>query len=70
MLSPVLDEVAAAMGYSAKITKVDIMDPRDFAAKFSVQSIPTIIFMKDGEVKETRTGVMMKDAIIDTLNSL
>ena len=70
MLSPVLDEVAAEIGDAAKITKVDVMAERELAMKFSIRAVPTLIFMKDGEVKETKTGIMMKDAIIEKLNSL
>jgi thioredoxin 1 len=69
MLSPVLDEVAAESGDTAKVTKVDVMDQRDLAMKFGIRAVPTLIFMKDGEVKETKTGIMMKDAIIEKLKS-
>ncbi|MDA7926674.1 thioredoxin [Verrucomicrobiales bacterium] len=69
MLSPVLDEVAAEIGETAKVTKVDVMDQRELAMKFNVRAVPTLVFMKDGEIKETKTGIMMKDAIIEKLNS-
>ena len=70
MLSPVLDEVAAEIGDDAKVTKVDVMAERELAMKFGIRAVPTLIFMKDGVVKETKTGIMMKDAIIEKLNSL
>ncbi len=70
MLSPVLDEVAADLGGSAKVTKVDVMQERELAMKFGVRNVPTLVFMKGGEVKETKVGIMMKDDIIAKLNSL
>ncbi|NLT69993.1 MAG: thioredoxin [Verrucomicrobiaceae bacterium] len=70
MLSPVLDEVAAQLGDTAKVTKVDVMAQRDLAMRFGIRAVPTLIFMKDGEVKETKTGIMMKDAIVQKLQSL
>jgi thioredoxin 1 len=70
MLSPVLDEVAAQVGDTAKVTKVDVMAHRDLAMRFGIRAVPTLIFMKDGEVKETKTGIMMKDAIVQKLQSL
>ncbi len=70
MLAPVLDEVAAEVGETAKVTKVDVMAERDLAMKFGIRAVPTLIFMKGGEVKETKTGIMMKDAIIEKLQSL
>jgi thioredoxin 1 len=70
MLSPVLDEVAAEIGSEAVVAKVDVMAERDLAMKFGVRAVPTLVFMKDGEVKETKTGIMMKDDIISKLKSL
>lgn len=70
MLAPVLDEVAAEVGDTAKVTKVDVMEQRELAMKFGIRAVPTLIFMKDGEIKETKMGLMMKDAIIQKLNSL
>jgi len=70
MLAPVLDEVAGEVGETAKVTKVDVMDQRDIAMKFGIRAVPTLIFMKDGEVKETKTGIMTKDALIEKLQSL
>ena len=70
MLAPVLDEVATEVGDTAKITKVDVMNNRELAMKFSIRAVPTLIFMKDGEIKETKTGIMSKDAIIQKLESL
>lgn len=70
MLAPVLDQVAAELEGKAKITKVDVMANRELALKFGIRAVPTLIFFKDGEVKETKTGVMMKDALIEKLTSL
>lgn len=69
MLAPVLDEVAAELGDTAKVTKVDVMAQRDLAMKFGIRAVPTLIFMKDGEIKETKTGIMGKDALIEKLQS-
>lgn len=70
MLAPVLDQVAEEIGDRAKVAKVDVMTNRDLAAKFRITAVPTLIFMKDGEVKETKTGIMMKDAIVQKLCDL
>ncbi len=70
MLAPVLDEVAAQLGERAKITKVDVMANRELAVKYGVRAVPTLLFLKDGEVKVTKVGTMAKDAIVDTLDSL
>ena len=70
MLSPVLDEIAGELGDTAKVTKVDVMTERELGMKFGIRAVPTLIFMKDGEVKKTQTGIMGKDAIISELQAL
>ena len=50
MLSPVLDEVAQELDGKAKVTKVDVMNQRDLAMEYGVRAVPTLVFMKGGEV--------------------
>lgn len=70
MLSPVIDELAQEFEGKAKICKVNSDEEQDLAVKFGVRSIPTIIFMKDGEVVDTMIGAASKQAFVDKLNSL
>ena len=50
MLGPVLDKVAAEIGDTAVIAKVNVEEAQDIAAKFGVRSIPAIFILKNGEV--------------------
>ena len=70
MLSPVIDELAAEFDGKAKVCKVNSDEEQDLAVKFGVRSIPTILFMKDGEVVDTMIGAASKQAFADKLNSL
>ncbi len=70
MLAPVIDELAQEFDGKAKICKVNSDEEQDLAVKFGVRSIPTIIFMKDGEVVDTMIGAASKQAFVDKLNSL
>ncbi|MEI8039446.1 MAG: thioredoxin [Verrucomicrobiota bacterium] len=56
MLGPVLDQVSSELGAQAKIGKVNIDDARDLAVKYSVRSIPLLLFFKNGEVKDQVVG--------------
>jgi len=69
MLSPVIDELAAEFDGKAKVCKVNSDEEQDLAVKFGVRSIPTILFMKDGEVVDTMIGAASKQAFADKLNS-
>lgn len=70
MLAPVIDELAAEFDGKAKICKVNTDEEQDLAVEYGVRSIPTMIFLKDGEVKDTLVGAQSKQVIVDKLNSL
>lgn len=70
MLAPVIDELAKDFDGKAKICKVNSDEEGELAGKFGVRSIPTILFMKDGEVVDQMIGAASKQAFTDKLNSL
>ena len=55
MLSPVIDEIAEETP-ALKVGKVNVDDEPELAAAFGVQSIPTVVIIKDGEIKEISVG--------------
>ncbi|MCU7667103.1 thioredoxin [Bacillus thuringiensis] len=63
MLAPVLDELDSRMGDEAKITKVNVDENPETAAKFGVMSIPTLLVIKDGSVVDTLVGVKPIDVL-------
>jgi len=65
--TPILEEVAAAIGDAAKIGKVDVDANPQVAAKYRVMSIPTLLVFKDGEVSEQFVGLQQKDTLIQAL---
>ncbi len=71
MIGPVLDEVAAEVGERAKICKVNVDEQQELAGKYGVRSIPLLLFLKDGEVKDQVVGAgTSKDALIQKLDAL
>ena len=56
MLGPILEQVSSELGTQAKVGKVNIDDARDLAVKYSVRSIPLLLFFKNGEVKDQVVG--------------
>lgn len=67
MLAPVLAAVAEEKGDSVEVYKINIDVHPEFAIKKSVMSVPTVMFIKDGEIKSTEIGFMSKDEILDHL---
>ena len=70
MIAPVIEELAEDFDGKANICKVNTDEQQDLAMKFGVRSIPTIVFMKNGEVVDTMIGAASKAAFADKLNGL
>ena len=60
MVAPILDELAAEYDSKVKIGKVNIDDHQSLAIKFRINSIPTLLFFKNGEVVDTVVGLKSK----------
>jgi thioredoxin 1 len=64
MLSPIVDEVAEEND-DIVVGKINVDNEEDLARKFGIQSIPTLVVMKNGEVAKTSVGVIPKQKILD-----
>lgn len=62
MLTPILDEVAAARP-DLKVGKVNIDEQPELAAQFGVQSIPTLIAFKDGQKTKESVGLVPHEMV-------
>jgi len=67
MLSPVIDEISEE-NKSIKTGKVNVDEQPELAAAFRVTSIPTVIVMENGKVKNQMVGVRPKAQIEAMLN--
>jgi len=67
MLTPILEEVAAAVAGKAKIGKVNVDDNPNLAGSYGVRSIPTMLVFRDGQIVDQQVGVIDKAAIIAKL---
>lgn len=67
MLSRVIDDVAESARNDVKICKVNVESEKELVKKFGIMTIPTLVVMKDGAVKNRSIGVTGKRAIMDML---
>lgn len=57
MMHPILEKLKEKVGDSVSIIKIDVDRNQELSAQFGVQSVPTLIIFKDGEVKWRAAGV-------------
>lgn len=69
MLGPVLDELATEFDGRARIGKVNIDDHQDLAVQFGIQSIPTLLVFKGGQVVGQSVGAKPKAALRQVLDA-
>jgi thioredoxin len=69
MLAPVLEEIAAAQP-GVKVVKVNVDQNPALAARYGIQSIPTLLYFAAGEVKDKTVGVIGKRQILSKLENL
>lgn len=67
MMSRVIDDVAESAREDVKICKVNIESEKELVKKFGIMTIPTLVVIKDGAVKNRSIGVTGKRAIMDML---
>jgi thioredoxin 1 len=70
MIAPVIEELASEFEGKANICKVNTDEQQDLAVKYGIRSIPTILFIKEGEVVDTLIGASSKQALTDKINTL
>ncbi len=70
MMSPIVDELAAEYEGRAIIGKCDVEENDTITMKFGVRNIPTIVFLKDGQLVDKQVGATSKEALKEKLDKL
>ncbi len=70
MMSPIVDDLAAELDGKAVIAKCDVDGNEELAMKYGVRSIPTIVFIKGGEVVDRQVGATTKEALKAKIETL
>ncbi|MBQ3114773.1 MAG: thioredoxin [Clostridia bacterium] len=68
MLSPIIEEIAKEANGEYKVGKINIDEQPELANAFQIASIPTIVVMENGKVKNSAVGYMPKQDILDLLH--
>jgi thioredoxin 1 len=68
-MNPVLETLSTELAGKLKIAKVNVDENQQLAGKFGIRSIPTLLLMKEGTVREQMVGAMSKDALVSKISA-
>lgn len=69
-IAPIIEELAGEYEGKVNICKCDVDDNDDLTAKFGIRNVPTVLFIKNGEVVDKHVGAATKDTFVGKINSL
>lgn len=70
MLSPIISEIANEYANRIKVCKVNVDENQDLAQKYNIMSIPTLIFLKNGEIIKSHVGFCTKTELDKIINDV
>ena len=68
MLAPTVVEIAQDYAGKLKVTKLNVDEAMNSAGRFNIRGIPTLLVIKDGQVKEQIVGAVDKSVITKALD--
>ncbi len=69
MMAPVLEELSGDYEGKVSFYAIDVDENQDLAQKYSIMSIPNLIFFKKGEKVDSSVGFIPKDKLKDWIDS-
>jgi thioredoxin 1 len=66
--TPILKEVASEFGERVRVIKIDVDQNQVLADRYRIQSVPTLMVFKNGEVVWRQSGVVSKNQLEKVLN--
>ncbi|MAW51141.1 MAG: thioredoxin [Flavobacteriaceae bacterium] len=70
MVGPIMEELSTDFEGKAVVGKLDVDSNQEFAAKFGVRNIPTVLVFKNGEIVGRQVGVAPKSKYTEAINSV
>jgi len=69
-MMPIFEEIEKEHSTKYKFVKLNVDEARDLAVQFGVTSIPTFVFIKEGELKGKETGYIAKEDLVMKIQEL
>jgi thioredoxin 1 len=70
MIAPLLDEIAKEKSGAVKVAKVNVDHNQSLSMKYNIRAIPSLLFFKNGQVRDQVTGMTSKKDLLGRLDAL
>lgn len=70
MVGPIVEELAKDYDGKALVGKVNVDNNNEISAKYGIRNIPTILFLKNGEIMDKQVGAVQKAVLAEKLDKL
>jgi thioredoxin 1 len=70
MIAPLLDEIAKEKSASVKVAKVNVDQNQSLSFKYNIRAIPSLLFFKNGQLRDQVTGMTSKKDLLGRLEAL
>jgi thioredoxin 1 len=70
MIAPILDEIAREKAGTVKVGKVNVDHNQSLSFRYNIRAIPTLLFFKDGQLRDQVTGMASKKDLLNRLAAL
>tara|TARA_B100001250_G_C19319888_1_gene579989 strand:- start:126 stop:443 length:318 start_codon:yes stop_codon:yes gene_type:complete len=70
MISPIIDELHNEFEGKAIIGKVNVDESASISSKYGIRNIPTLLFIKNGEVIDKHVGAVSKEDLSEKLSAI
>jgi thioredoxin 1 len=70
MIAPLLDEIAKENAETVKVAKVNVDENQSLSFKFNIRAIPSLLFFKNGQLRDQVTGMTSKKDLLGRIEAL
>ena len=70
LIAPLLDEIAREKADAVKVAKVNVDQNQSLSFKYNIRAIPSLLFFKNGQLRDQVTGMTSKKDLLSRLEAL
>lgn len=70
MVGPIVEEISGEYEGKVVVGKVDVDSNQEIAARYGIRNIPTIVFIKNGELVDKSVGAVPKNVLTEKMDAI